>query len=315
MSELRGALKEYLALRRSLGARLRGVDSALRKFVTFAESEGSAHITIDLVLRWVKQSNAKEPATWGSRLQMVRGFAIWHSTNDPLTEIPPRDLLPYRYRRKPPYIYSDEEIESLLSATRDLPPPTGLRGATYSTLFGLLAVTGMRLNEALALDRQDVDVDDGVVIIRMTKFRKSRLVPIHESTCKMLADYAEKRNRIVYRPATAAFFVSQCGTRITQWSARYTFAKVSRHVGLRAPVKNRRHGHGPRLHDMRHRFAARTLVDWYRAGIDVEREIPKLATYLGHVHANETYWYLEAVPELLELATQRLVKGRKEIDP
>jgi integrase len=315
MSELRQAFEEYLALRRSLGARLRGVDSALRKFVTFVESEGSSYITTDLALRWAMQSHTKEPATWASRLQMVRGFAVWHSANDPRTDIPPKGLLPHRYRRKPPYIYTDGEIEKLLLVARDLPCSTGLRGATYSTLFGLLAVTGMRLNEALALDRDDVDLDEGLLTIRMTKFRKSRLVPIHESTCEMLADYADDRDRIVRRPATAAFFVSQRGTRITQWAAEYTFAKVSRNVGLRAPVKGRRHGHGPRLHDMRHRFVARTLVDWYRAGIDVEREIPKLATYLGHVHANETYWYLEAVPELLELATQRLVKGRKEIDP
>jgi integrase len=149
----------------------------------------------------------------------------------------------------------------------------------------------------------------------MTKFRKSRLVPLHESTGKMLVDYAKERDRIFLRLATVAFFVSERGIRITHWAARYNFAQVSRNVGLRVPVKGRRHGHGPRLHDMRHRFVTRTLVDWYRAGIDVEREIPRLATYLGHVHANETYWYLAAVPELLELATQRLVESGKEIDP
>ena len=129
---------------------------------------------------------------------------------------------------------------------------------------------------------------------------------MHESTRRVLLDYACQRERIVRRPATAAFFLSERGTRVTEWATRYNFAKVSREVGLRSPVKGCRHGHGPRLHDMRHRFAVRTLVDWYRAGIDVEREIPKLATYLGHVHVNETYWYLEAVPELLELATRRL---------
>lgn len=315
MSELRKAIEEYLALRRSLGAQLRGADSALQKFATFAENEGASHVTIDLALRWARQCHGKAPDTWAWRLQMVRGFASWHSVSDLRTEIPPQDLLPYHYRRKPPYIYRDEEIERLVVAARKLPSSKGLRGSTYSTLFGLLAVTGMRLGETLALDQEDVNLDERVLTIRMTKFRKSRLVPLHESTCERLAVYTEERDRRILRPATDAFFVSEQGTRVTHWAARYNFAQVSRHVGLRAPVKGRRHGHGPRLHDMRHRFVARTLVDWYRAGIDVEREMPRLATYLGHGHVNETYWYLEAVPELLQLATQRLVKGRKEVDP
>jgi len=315
MSDLRKALEEYIALRRCLGARLRGVDSALRKFVAFAENEGASYVTIDLALRWVRQCNGKDPATSASRLQMVRGFATWHSISDSRTGIPPKGLLPHRYRRKTPYIYSDEEIEKLVLAARKLPSSKGLRGPTYSILFGLLAVTGMRLCEALALDREDVDLKERVLAIRLTKFRKSRFVPIHESTCEILAAYAEKRDRIFLKLVTDAFFISEQGTRVTHWATRYNFAKVSRNVGLRVPIKGRRHGRGPRLHDMRHRFVARTLVDWYRAGIDVERAIPRLATYLGHVHANETYWYLEAVPELLELATQRFVNGRKEIRP
>lgn len=315
MSELRKALEEYIALRRCLGARLRGVDSALRKFIAFAENEGASHVTIDVALRWAIQCNGKDPATSASRLQMVRGFAAWHSVSDSRTEIPPKNLLPHRYRRKTPYIYSDEEIEKLVLSARYLPSSTGLRGPTYSTLFGLLAVTGMRLCEALALNREDVDLQEKILTIRMTKFHKSRLVPIHESTCEILAAYAEERDRVFLRQVTGAFFISERGTRVTHWAARYNFAKVSRSIGLRAPVKGRRHGHGPRLHDMRHRFVARTLVDWYRAGIDVERELPRLATYLGHAHVNDTYWYVEAVPELLELATERLVNGRKEMDP
>jgi integrase len=172
----------------------------------------------------------------------------------------------------------------------------------------------MRVSEVLALDREDVNLKEGILMIRRTKFGKSRLVPLHESTRQVLAGYARARNQVVRRPTNVAYFVSEGGTRVTQWSTRYNFAKVSREVGLRPPVKGRRHGHGPRLHDMRHRFAARTLVDWYRAGVDVEREIPKLSTYLGHVHVNDTYWYIEAVPELLELATRRLER-RKEVQP
>ena len=176
-------------------------------------------------------------------------------------------------------------------------------------------MTGMRINEALHLDRADVDLDQGVLVIRRTKFGKSRLVPIHPTTQEVLRAYRDARDRIVPQLPTPAFFVSERRTRITEWSARYTFAGVSRAVGLRPSTRAHRHGRGPRLHDMRHRFAARTLINWYRAGLDVEREIPKLATYLGHVHINDTYWYLEAIPELLELAADRLSTTRPEVAP
>ncbi len=169
----------------------------------------------------------------------------------------------------------------------------------------------MRVNEALMLNREDVDLEHAILSIRRAKFGKSRFVPIHSSTRDVLKHYDELKSRVFPRPATPAFFVSERGTRITEWSARYTFAKISQQIGLRATAKG--HGRGPRIHDMRHRFAAHTLIEWYRAGVDVERELPKLATYLGHVHVNETYWYLEAVPELLQLATQRLVDKAKEV--
>jgi integrase len=242
---------------------------------------------------------------------MVRCFAVWLSATERRTEVPPAGLLPYRFRRQRPYIYSDAEIEAIVRAAGQLASPEGLKGRTYSTVFGLLSVTGMRVSEALAFDREDVDLKEGILRIRRTKFGKSRLVPLHESTRQVLVSYARARDRIVHRPATAAFFLSERGTRLTQWATRYNFAKVSREVGLRSPVQGCRHGHGPRLHDMRHRFAARTLVEWYRRGVDVERELPKLATYLGHVHVNDTYWYIEAVPELLELATRRLENRRE----
>ena len=229
-----------------------------------------------------------------------------HSAIEPRTEIPPAGLLPHRYRRRPPHIYSDAEIEKLLRRTQQLPSPKGLRAHTYTTLFGLLLATGMRVNEALGLDRQDVDLKVGILHIRRTKFGKSRYVPVHSSTVKALKKYNETRDRLFAAPHTPAFFISERGRRITEWIARYTFAKVSQQVGLRTGAKG--HGHGPRLQDMRHRFAARTLIHWYRAGLDVERELPKLTTYLGHVHVNDTYWYLEAVPELLQLATERLIQ-------
>jgi integrase len=170
----------------------------------------------------------------------------------------------------------------------------------------------MRVNEALNLDRSDVDLGHGILTIRRTKFGKSRHVPVHPSTVDALKQYVKKRDRILSK-STQAFFVSERGIRITDCMARYTFARLSQQLGLRVIAKS--HGRGPRLHDMRHRFAACTLIHWYRAGLDVERELPKLATYLGHVHINETYWYLEAVPELLQLATDRLLKNGKGARP
>lgn len=311
MNPLADALKKYLQLRRNLGSKLQGVDRPLRDFVAFAKREHSSHITTDLALRWAQQPVHVQPVTWASRLRLVRGFALWLSATDPRTEVPPAGLLPYRYQRQPPYIYSDAQIAAIVRAAGRLVSPKGLRGRTYSTTFGLLSVSGMRVSEALALDRQDVDLEQGILHVRGTKFRKSRLVPLHESTCQVLAAYARERDRVVHRPATAAFFLSENGTRVTGCATRYNFAQVSRLVGLRQAVPGCRHGRGPRLHDLRHRFAVRTLVGWYRDGVDVERELPKLATYLGHVHVNDTYWYLEAVPELLELARRRLENGRE----
>jgi integrase/recombinase XerD len=308
---LEQALKDYLRIRRSLGFQLREPEGLLRNFVAFLQAKGAPYITSELALRWATQPAKAQPATWAGRLGIVRRFAIWHSAIEPRTEIPPAGLLPHRYRRKPPHIYSDEEIEKLLRRTQQLPSPNGLRARTYTTLFGLLVATGMRVNEALGLDRVDVDLERGILHIRRTKFGKSRYVPVHASTVEALKKYAEVRDRLFRAPLIPAFFISEKGSRITEWIARYTFAKLSQRVGLRASAKG--HGHGPRLQDMRHRFAARTLIHWYRAGLDVERELPKLSTYLGHVHVNDTYWYLEAVPELLQLATDRLIQPEVQL--
>ncbi|MBI5440255.1 MAG: tyrosine-type recombinase/integrase [Deltaproteobacteria bacterium] len=313
MSELRQALEDYIATRRSLGFRLRLPAGVLRNFVAFILAEGAPHITAELALRWAKQPVDAQPSTWAWRLGMVRRFAAWRSAADPRTEIPSPELLPHRYHRKPPYIYKDEEIENLVRAAERLPSAKGLRALTYSTCFRLLAVTGMRVSEAVALDRNDVDLEQGILTIRRTKFGKSRLLPVHASTTHALGSYLAQRDHLLPKPATKGLFVSERGTRITEWSTRYTFARVSQQIGLRADEMG--HGRGPRLHDMRHRFAARTLIDWYRAGVDVERELPKLATYLGHVHINETYWYIEAVPELLQLATERVIGQTQEVAP
>ena len=311
MKGLEQALNDYLRIRRSLGDRLREPEGLLRNFVAFLHAKRAPYITRELALRWATQPVKAQPSTWARRLCMVRRFAIWLSASELRTEVPPAGLLPHRYRRKPPHIYSDQEIETVLRATQQLPSSNGLRARTYMTLFGLLVATGMRVNEAVRLDRLDVDLDRGILHIRRTKFGKSRYVPVHSSTVKALKKYVEARDRLFSAPLLPAFFVSEKCRRITEWMARYTFAKISQRVGLRVPAKG--HGRGPRRHDMRHRFAARTLIHWYRAGLDVERELPKLSSYLGHVHVGDTYWYLEAVPELLQLATDRLIQ--REVQP
>ena len=302
------AVCRYLELRRGLGTKLLGADSVLYNFADFADRQGVSHITTDLALRWINTQTKVQPATQARRFHLVRGFAVWQSAIDPRTEVPPRELQPGQPRRQPPYIYSSQEIEQIIQAARLLPPPTALKRHTYVTIYALLSVTGMRTSEALALDREDVGLEEGVLRVRNTKFGKSRLVPVHESTSQALLEYSHRRDRMIRRPMDSAFFLCDRGARVNGCTLRYNFARISQRIGLRSPTSNGRHGCGPRLHDMRHRFAVQTLVDWYRAGVDVEREMPKLSAYLGHAHVNDTYWYIEAVPELLALATRRLVE-------
>lgn len=315
MNTLAEALTEYVAMRRNLGFVVRLPASHLRTFVAFVDQAGSPFITTELARQWALQPTDALPSTWAWRLAIARRFAVWRRASDPRTEVPPADLVGHRYRRKPPQRYRDQDVVRLIQTAAALPSAKHLRGRTYATLFGLVAVTGLRINEALHLDRSDVDLDEGTLHIRRTKFGKSRLVPIHPTTQEALRAYAAARDRILSRPATAAFFVSERRTRITDCIARYTFAVVSRTVGLRPPTPGPRHGHGPQLQDLRHRFAAQTLIAWYRAGVDVGRELPKLSTYLGHEHTTDTYWYLEAVPELLQLAAERLTQTPPEVRP
>lgn len=302
MNDLHAALDEYLSVRRTLGFKLRDEGTVLHKFLRFLEKKGASYITTDLALQWATQPQNVLPAHWARLLTMVRIFAQFRSAVDRRTEIPPQGLLPYRYRRKTPYIYDDDEISRLLKAASHLQSAAALRASTYTTLFGLLASTGMRISEPISLDCKDVDLTQAILTVRWTKFGKSRLIPIHSSTVDKLVEYSRLRSRIFIRPKSPSFFVSERGTRLTQWSVRYTFVKLSREIGLRAPHDS----HGPRVHDMRHTFAVKTLLRWYQAGVDVERHMPELATYLGHAHVNNTYWYISAVPELLSLATMRL---------
>ncbi len=311
MSKLRVALDEYLAVHRALGVKLRQSGRLLQRFVDFADSKGAAYITAELALAWATQPAAAQPAQWANRLGMVRRFARYCCANDPRTIVPVPDLLPYRYRRPEPYIYRNEEITRLLDAARRLAPVDGLRPHTFVTLFGLYVVTGMRANEALRLDRDDVDLVNGVLTVRDTKFGKSRYVPLHPSTQRALQRYAARRDRCCPNPATSSFFVSDRGTRLTEWCVRWTFVKLSHEIGLRGPNESR----GPRLHDLRHRLAIDTLLRWYRSGVDVGRHLPELSTYLGHAHITDTYWYLTATPELLRYALASVERSKQGARP
>lgn len=311
MSSLSKVLEEYLSIRRGLGFKLKEEGKVLVDFVSFLNEKGTSYITTELAVCWAVKPKNAQPSHWARRLRMVRLFAEYLSATDSRTEVPPQKLLPDQYRRKPPYIYTNKQVTHLIKAAEQLPSTVrstkGLRAKTYSTFFGLLAVTGMRVSEALALDKKDVDLTDGILTIRETKCGKSRLIPLHPTSCRALQQYARFRDRIYPTPKTQGFFVSERGTRLGYWGVLRTFVRLSREIGLRGPSDS----YGPRIHDFRHRFAVRTLVEWYRNGVDVERHIQELSAYLGHVKVSDTYWYLSAVPELLQLATARLesVKG------
>jgi integrase/recombinase XerD len=305
MSTLAEELERYVAIRRSLGYELVEAARILKRFVAFADAQGADHITTDLFLRWKDGLGTAGTGTWAERLAVVRLFAQWLKGIDPITEVPPKSLIPRSlYRRTRPYIYTEQEIASIIAEAARLPSLCGIRSLTYTILFGPIAVTGLRVSEAIALDDQDVDVAGSVLTIRRGKFGKARIVPIAKSTTDRLIAYAKDRDRLLGH-TPKPFFVTDHGTRPKKCSAQYSFAMVCQRIGLRPAQKFNRHGRGPRLHDLRHTFAVRTMLDWYRTGKDPEREMIKLSTYLGHSEPEHTYWYIEAIPELLKLASQR----------
>lgn len=310
MGAIRDSLIQYVAVRRALGATFYEPALALDHFVDLLEREGAEFITTDLAMRWAMEPKLVERATWGRRLSQVRGFARWLSAIDSRHEIPPTRLLSARRRRNAPHIYTEREVDDLMAQAARLHSRTGMRALTYSTLIGLLVATGLRPGEAIRLDRADVDLVNGILSIRESKFGKSRFVPVDESTRTALARYVQGRDRLCSQRLSEAFLVSEHGKRLNACSTRSMFVRISRATGLRAATDDGRNGYGPRLQDFRHSFATGRLVEWYRAGLDVTRELPKLATYLGHVNVGLTYWYIEAVPELLELAAGYLDRDR-----
>jgi len=294
--------REYLSMRRALGFKLSNESYYLPNFVKFLADHGSSVITKDLALAWAQQSADRSPNTWSKRLTSIRGFANYVRILDSRTALLPRYLVAWRKQRPQPHIYSGQEIFALMRVSRQLSLP--LLRATYFTLIGLLAATGMRLGEALALEDRDVDWSRSVLLVRRTKFQKTRLIPVHASTLMALRRYRASRNRAFPRCRDATLFVSSVGKRLHRSVVEETFVRLLRLAGIGRGLTRR-----PRLHDLRHTFAVMTLRDWYRAGVDVEHRLPALSTYLGHVNPSTTYWYLTAIPELLVLAGKRLSKA------
>lgn len=306
MSDLQKHLEEYLSLRQALGYKLRPHRSSLRDFVDFAAAKKATSISTQLALAWAMKPGSADPKCWAYRLRMVRHFALFVRGRDHVSEVPPLKLLPYSRLRAKPYIYSEEEISRLIRAAQALPCTKGIRGLTYSTLFALLWVTGLRISEALALDREDVDFRNQLLKIRNTKFGKSRLVPVHASTGKALEHYACSRNYVFSKAQSPAFFLTVFGKRPTCAVAQLTF----RQLCLKTGIRNVSRGKGPRIHDMRHSFAVKSLIDIHRANKDIEQRVYALSVYLGHIGPSSTYWYFSAVPELLELALEHLERKR-----
>jgi integrase len=302
MSALRDAAERYLVMRRALGFKLSTQGRQLMGFIDYCDAHRAEHITTDLALAWAMRTprGSSDEVYWSRRLMVVRIFARHLQTLDPATEVPPDDVLPHHYRRIAPYLYSPGEITALMAAAGRLTPP--LRAATWQTLIGLLAVTGLRKSEACNLNRDQVDLDTGMLTVAASKFGKSRLVFVHPSTVSVLRDYQRRREQLCPTPRTPAFFVSTRGTRLDAHNLTRPFAQLADAAGIHAPQGRRR----VRLHDLRHSFTVATLLDWYHDGGDVQARLPLLSTWLGHVDPKSTYWYLQAVPHLLALAAGRL---------
>ena len=262
MKPLRQAIDDYIALRRNLGFKLRRMAEGLREFAIFLEQKAAPYVTTELAMEWAILPTHHQPSDWAQRLGFVRVFARhWHAT-DPRTEIPPLGLLPFRPQRARPYLYSEQEIQKLLAAALKLSPHQGLRPRTYHCLFGLLTVAGLRISEVLKLERPDVDLCNGILTIRQTKFGKNRLVPIHDSTRDVMADYARRRDRFLRNASSPCFFLNDHGRRLDGSAVRRTFYDLSRQIGLRGPGDHK----GPRLHDFRHRADSPVMPivrDWF----------------------------------------------------
>ena len=302
---MRAALGDYLAVRRSLGFKLARDGLLLEQFVTFCEQAGAARATRELAVAWVTSPSKASPSWLSMRLGVVRGFASWLQAADPATEVPERGWLP-PIRRTNPYLYTDTEITALMQAARQARWP--LSAATYETLIGLLKCTGMRIGEAIRLDRDDLSLNDGLVTIRDSKFGKSRQLVLHSTTNSALRSYLKRRAALSPTPAEPALFVHPAGNRIVYTSVSRMFCALVRRADLKARSAQCR----PTIHGLRHTFAVNTVIGWYRQGLDVQARLPVLSAWMGHADPKWSYWYLSASPELLALAAERLETSADE---
>lgn len=294
--------EDYLTSKRRLGFDLKSAGRQLLNFARFADQAGHrGPLTEDIVASWARSAPHQAPITWARRLEIVRPFAKYLQQFDIATEIPAVNLFGRAHRRLTPHIYADQEIRDLLAAAAALPSTEGLRAATYKTLFGLLAATGLRVSEALKMRRTDVDFDRGLLTIRDTKFRKSRLVPLHPTVTRALENYATLRDRHWPVALSDHFFISVRGTGVSLAAVEYVFAALRSQLGWIA----RGNHPAPRIHDLRHTFICRRVLLWYQQGVDVDNTMIMLSTYVGHAKVTDTYWYLTGIPELMMLAVQR----------
>jgi integrase/recombinase XerD len=300
MSDLSSHIEDYLAMRRALGFKLGKEGRLLQDFAAFAGAAGTGTVTTGLAVAWAIRPRNASPVWAAQRLSMVRGFARYVQAFDPAAQVPPAGLLPARTRRVTPYIYSDAEVAALMTAARMLRNP--LKAATFETLIGLLAATGMRGSEAMQLDDSDIDAAAGMLTVRATKFRKSRQLPLHPATLEALAGYQAARDRQHPAQVTGSLLISTTGARLCQATVQPAFRHLLRQAGIGQRTGRPR----PTIHGLRHSFAVKTLTGWYRDGQDVQARMPFLSTYLGHVAPAATYWYLTGTPELLALAAARL---------
>jgi integrase len=298
MNAMSGHVADYLRLRRALGFKLERAGHLLPQLVTYLEAAGAATVTSDLAIAWARLPQHTQPNHWAQRLAIARGFARYLQTLDPATEVPPAGVFATRRHRPTPFLWSQDDICRLLQSTRALRP--ALRAATYEALFGMLASCGMRVGEAIGLDRDDVDLHAGVITIRHAKFDRPRLVPLHPTVTEALSRYATERDHLCPRPPARAFFVSSAGTRLDRSGVAKTLRTITTSLGMRTETVH------PRAHDLRHSFAVDTLIRWQHSGLSVDEHIATLSAYLGHVSPADTYWYLSASPELMKLAAGRL---------
>jgi integrase len=305
MSQLSLLLQEYLEMRLSCGFKVLSTRKVLINFVRFAESIGADFITPEVFFRWKAEFGSASSKTWSMRLGQLVLFSGWLNAVDKRHKLLPRNLVSSRYYRKRPYIYKEDEVTAIIQAAEKLPSQNGIRSITYVALFGLLASTGLRVGEAISLQVGDVDLDCGVITVHRAKYGRERLVPMSPSVVQHMGEYARRRDRILGEQR-ASFFVSDSGAQLSYTAVHATFARASINAGVREEPRNsRQSGSGPRIHDLRHTFAVNVLKESYRKFKDPSPVMLILSTYLGHARPGHTYWYIEAVPELMALAGER----------